>query len=226
MATEIAHIPLKEGKYPDDPDSGPGRTHRDLLDTLLQQPGVQRCYWGRQVENKDMLMWFVDWDSVDDHKKFMKSEEYKSFFDQFSTLMDGSPTLYHAHFTPHPPNSLKDTVAPVTEFITAYFPTDYSEEDQKTMDKNFQAMFKKFEGGKGLLAANGGWVEEEVTNVKSGEKARAYVGLAGWTSVQAHMDFRETQVFKDNISGLRGAKDLQGLHVVHVPCHEVTKGGI
>jgi len=74
LANTYIFRPLQEGKYPDDRTSVVGQTHVDLLETLLSQPGCQRCYWGREVENKDMLRWFVDWDSIDSHKKFIASE--------------------------------------------------------------------------------------------------------------------------------------------------------
>ena len=72
--TEIALLPLKEGKTPDDPTSAAGKVHTEALNTLLAQPGVQRVYWGRQVEDPLLLRWFVDWDDIKDHENFMNSE--------------------------------------------------------------------------------------------------------------------------------------------------------
>jgi len=72
--TEIALLPLVEGKYPDDANSGPGQTWKGLLDTLLSQKGVQKVYWGREIENPSTLRLFVDWDSLDGHKTFIASE--------------------------------------------------------------------------------------------------------------------------------------------------------
>lgn len=74
MATEIAIFPLRAGKRPDDASSGPGQVLKDTLDTLTEQPGFQRAYWGREVENPDTFRLFVDWDSVDAHIEFTKKE--------------------------------------------------------------------------------------------------------------------------------------------------------
>lgn len=74
MATEIAILRLQAGKRPDDASSGPGQIFKDALDTLTEQPGFQRAYWGREVENPDNLRLFVDWDSVDAHIDFTKKE--------------------------------------------------------------------------------------------------------------------------------------------------------
>lgn len=73
-ATEIAILPMKEGKTFDDITTADGQLHADLVKTLVAQPGCQRCYWGRQVEDKNILRWFVDWDSVESHQQFMNSE--------------------------------------------------------------------------------------------------------------------------------------------------------
>lgn len=74
MATEIAIFPLKDGKYPDDANSAPGQVFKDTMDVVSSQPGFQRAYWGREVENPANLRLFVDWDSVDKHTEFTKSE--------------------------------------------------------------------------------------------------------------------------------------------------------
>lgn len=82
--TEVALLPLQEGKHPEDPSSITGQVHAEALRVLLSQPGVQRVYWGRQVENPLLLRWFVDWDDLEDHKRFMKSRSVISSFRKVS----------------------------------------------------------------------------------------------------------------------------------------------
>lgn len=74
MATEIAIFPLHDGKYPDDANSAAGQVLKDTLNTLTEQPGFQRAYWGREVENPGTFRLFVDWDSVEKHTEFTKTE--------------------------------------------------------------------------------------------------------------------------------------------------------
>ncbi|KAK5459852.1 hypothetical protein LTS15_003981 [Exophiala xenobiotica] len=227
-ATEIVFIPLSEENYPDDFSSAPGKKFKDILATILAQDGVQRLSWGRQVENPGTLTMFIDWDSVDHHKKFMSTDAYGPFMQEVGSMVSGDLGMYHVHFDPHPPTkALVDTSAHVTEFITAYFPKGYSAEDQKTftdsMNKFVDVVGSTAEGFK---AAIGGFVEEELTDPKSSEPCLGYVALIGWTSVEAHLKYRETQAFKDNIHYLRGAKDLQNVAVFHVPAKEVQKGSL
>ena len=143
---------------------------------------------------------------------------YGAFMDDAVAQCEKPPHLYHVHFEPFPPSA---AFSNVTEFIQAYFPADYSAEDQKKMHEDM----KKFGG---LVKGNwdecsgtaGGWVAEEQDDPKSGDKAKVYVCLIGWTSVDSHMRFRETQTFKDHIHLLRGAKDLKNVVMVHVAAKE------
>lgn len=133
-------------------------------------------------------------------------------------MMDGAPNLYHAHFDPYPPTvAISDVGSMVTEFLTMYFPTDYSAADQAKLESDLKQFGEVVKGSSDdFKAAVGGWVVEELDDPKSSEKRKAYVLLIGWTSVQAHLSYRETQTFKDNIHLLRGAKDLKGVGVFQV----------
>jgi hypothetical protein len=72
--TEIAYLPLKTGNNPADANSPAGSIWQGTLSTVLDQDGAQRAYWSLEVENPSMLRLFVDWESIEHHKKFMGSE--------------------------------------------------------------------------------------------------------------------------------------------------------
>lgn len=115
--------------------------------------------------------------------------------------------MQHANFTPHPPTAALGTTSPVTEVLTCYFEKEDDGFDSK-VDQLFKVLSEKAEGFK---AASGGWVVEDVEY--KGKKGKAYVGVLGWESVEAHTKFRETQTFKDNIHLLR--EDPLGMEVHH-----------
>lgn len=73
MATEVALLHLRDD-LGNDPDLTTNEAYRDTLTTLKQQKGFQRVYWGKQLETLSILLFFVDWDSVEDHVIFTKSE--------------------------------------------------------------------------------------------------------------------------------------------------------
>ncbi|KAL6242877.1 hypothetical protein RBB50_009977 [Rhinocladiella similis] len=224
-ATEIAILPIQEGKTFDDITTADGQLHADLIKTLVSQPGCQRCYWGRQVEDKNILRWFVDWDSIESHKQFIDSDAYDPFLKRFSNLLGGDPKLYHAHFVPHPPRAvLSNTTTPTTEIVHMYFPTSYSDQDKKKVADDTKALIAVLEKEASTYRATaGGWVEEDVNIPGTEEKAKAFVLLIGWTSVEAHLAFRETKAFAENVHLLRDAKDLKKLEALHASLIEVTR---
>ena len=80
------------------------------------------------------------------------------------------------------------------------------------------------ENAKEYRGSSGGWSVDEVTIPGTSEKAKAYVTLIGWSSVEAHSAYREGQAFKDNIHYLREAKDLKKMTMVHAHLKEIHPG--
>ena len=133
------------------------------------------------------------------------------------SIVDGSLSLIHANFNPHPPSAaVSPTTSPVTEVFTAYF-HEHSDSYVGAVDKAFKTLKDKAEGCK---ATARGWVVEEVEDerVGKGKKGRAFVGCIGWESVEAHMRFRETEGFKKIIPLLR--EGTLGLEVHHTKFQE------
>ena len=142
-------------------------------------------------------------------------------------MLNGDPILYHASMAPHPPSgALSDTSSPATELLTLYFPASYSSEDQSTFESGMKKLVACVEeNSSDYTGSAGGWVIEERPLPKDSSKmAKVYTAAIGWKSVEAHLAFRNTQVFKDNIHHLRGAKDLQDVNVVHAHLLEVQPG--
>lgn len=63
-ATELATIPLVSGATIEDADSPAGKVWQSTLDTVSQQEGYQRSYWGREIENPSVLQLFVGKTSI------------------------------------------------------------------------------------------------------------------------------------------------------------------
>ncbi|MCJ1309021.1 hypothetical protein MMC25_002676 [Agyrium rufum] len=215
-ATEIAWIPLKEDSKFEDPTNEAAITLIQCKETLLAQPGCHNMMYGRQHENANMLMFFVEWDSVQSHLDFRETEIYKPFLSKILAISFGEIKLQHILYA-SPLKPLAD--APITEFIFAYFPPTYD-----TPEK-FDAAFDKFTkegvaGGAphGFLGAIRGWVHEEVEHkafAEQGGKGKCFVGTVGWTSLEAHMAVRETQAFKDGVGLIReGPVARELFHVV------------
>ena len=211
-ATEVATIPIKAGATIEDPHSSAGKIWVATLDTVSQQKGYQRAYYGRELEDPSLLQLFVDWDSYEAHQNFVNSSTYGPFVKHLMTIVDGDIDMRHANFHPHPPsNAVGSTSAPVTEVLTAYL--SEKNEDYAANSRKFGEMIKtKADSCKGVSS---GWIVEKVTHssLGDGEKGNAYINVIGWESKEKHMQFRETQDFKDNIHLLR--TNAKGLEVHH-----------
>ncbi|KAH6690233.1 hypothetical protein BKA61DRAFT_684526 [Leptodontidium sp. MPI-SDFR-AT-0119] len=203
--TEIAYITLK----PDIDISGSSdaaKAWKHVLTIIARQGGYQGSSYGRAIESPELLMWFIDWDSYDSHIKFTKAPAY----DDFRKIVDGIMTGVHYHhvaFKPFPPKI--PTSAPVIEFATFL---DTKPHFLDNVDKFMKAVGvpEKCYGG-----AWGDSVETDVgKHVDGSVKGKVTVLLIGWESKEAHMEFRETETFAENIGLLR--EGMGGVEMFHV----------
>ncbi|KAF2224480.1 hypothetical protein BDZ85DRAFT_295488 [Elsinoe ampelina] len=218
VATEIAILPLKSSFDPNDKTSDNGKAQTEGYKLISKAPGFQDSWYGATVENDKELLMIINWDSISSHISFTKSPEYPELGKYLSQTLGGAPSYIHFSFTSQ--SELKDALAqPVTENVTAYF---------SAVDKAFEEKLDQFRkvvegdaaGAKGFAY---GWGEEEVEHEKIGEgkKGRVLKLLIGWESVEAHMKFRETEVFKENVGLLRdGPVALTMSHVKARPQSE------
>lgn len=201
-ATEIATIPLQAGATIEDAETPAGKIWNATLDTISQQDGYQRCYYGRQVEAPTSLDLFVDWDSYEHHQTFTKSPVYGPFEKNLSAIMDGSVNMRHATLDPHPPsNAVGNTSAPVTELIFAYL--DGRDETYEANAKKFGEMLvSKSDACKGVST---GWVREQLAapHGDTSDKKDVFIILVGWESKEKHMEFRGSKDVQDNIHLIR-----------------------
>jgi heme-degrading monooxygenase HmoA len=91
--------------------------------------------------------------------------------------------------------------APIVEMLTLYFPSDV---DQAMVESTLITFIQTIvDNAKGFVGYTTGWVAEEVEHEKIEGKARAYAVAIGWESLEAHMAYRDTQTFKDDIVKVR-----------------------
>jgi hypothetical protein len=125
--------------------------------------------------------------------------------------MDGPVEISHVDFEPAGALS-KAVSAPVTEIATFYCEGEPGSEWMSNAAKAGDWLQREAAEA-GYLGIAYGITHEEVEY--KGVKGKAAVIAIGWKSVEAHMSFRETQTFKENIGLLRGeAKAIEMHHVV------------
>ncbi|KAI9760799.1 MAG: hypothetical protein M4579_001429 [Chaenotheca gracillima] len=224
--TEVARLPFAPGSTFEDPSTPTGQIwHEEFLAVLQRQPGYQRLYYGRQIESPNEVLLMIDWDSLDAHKAFMSSTDYDPFVKHLLSILDGDPQLHHAKLSPFPPTrTLSNSSNPVTEVVTFHFPASFSDSDAQDFDKAWAQTLKAFQdnAGPGLTGSGvSGWIVEEleIPNKTPTEKGKAFQLAFGWESVDAHMKFRETQAFKDNIERVR--EKVAGAWSCHASLKEI-----
>ncbi|KGO74138.1 Dimeric alpha-beta barrel [Penicillium italicum] len=93
--TEVAIIPLVKGADPRDENSEAAKILNNTNQLATEQPGYQRMVWGLCVKDPTVLVIIVDWDDLQSHLDFMTAPFYKPFMDNFYTIIDGTPVLFH-----------------------------------------------------------------------------------------------------------------------------------
>ncbi len=161
----------------------------------------------------------IDWDSQKCHLDWRKTDEFVPFSELIWTIIqEHNLEIFHVDFEPA---SKRRTVlsAPVTEMATFFFddepPADYLE-GAATFAQ--QCLETKVDGFVDLVA---GITYQDL--VREDIKGKAALVLIGWTSIDAHMKFRETQVHKDHIHLLRrDAKKTEVHHVAYRDIREIS----
>jgi quinol monooxygenase YgiN len=212
--TEIAIIPLTEGTRIGDPSNAGATVMSETATTLHQQPGFHSLHFGTQVETPSTLQMLITWDSRQSHEDFQASPAYQPFLQKFVSIMSGPADIHHVDFQSQ--EGLKKALAaPMTELATFYCDGKPGDEWLGNAAKAAEWLGREASGAGGYVAGASafGITHEEVEY--KGVKGKAAVIAIGWTSKEAHMSFRETQTFKENIGLLRGdAKAIEMHHVV------------
>ena len=122
--------------------------------------------------------------------------------------MTGQAEVFHVDFEPQ--RGLHEALsAPVTEVATFAFEGGPPEDAFQNIEKAAEALKK---GGATFHGWSYGTTHETVAN--EGFEGKNAVLVAGWESVEKHMEVRGSQAFKDNMRYLgNGAKGVEAHHV-------------
>ncbi|MCJ1317233.1 hypothetical protein MMC15_002556 [Xylographa vitiligo] len=217
MITEIVTFQLKgEATLPD--SSSPARkVIRDFLTLVLAALGARSAYYGQFIEKPEIVIMFIGWDSIDDHKSFMNSPNYETHINNLRTIINNDKplTILHVPFNPsdNPAPALgANSNVGVTEVVYFYFPSALTSGEKDVIMSSVDKMRPVMERSE-VLAVYDGWaVEEAVPNpgpqASEGEKSKVYINVCGWVDVEAHMRFTGTEDFGQNIHHLLGLKNI------------------
>lgn len=130
----------------------------------------------------------------------------------------------HVAVNPSPPSAL---LSPVTEVILTYFPSDVSTATKDAATAKLEDFAAKSrESCSDIQAVSHGWGVETDFPIRGGEKGQVgaiQVAFIGWTSIEAHMKFRETDLFKENVQSIRSMEGMLSRTVFHVSCQNMAR---
>ena len=90
MVIEIATISVRkdaEADFVKDFTSG--------VEILKRQPGCHGLRWGKRVEPDLAFVLEVEWNEIEDHFNFRKTEDYKTFGGFFRQYLSRAPEVVH-----------------------------------------------------------------------------------------------------------------------------------
>ncbi|KAI5456723.1 hypothetical protein BGZ63DRAFT_87966 [Mariannaea sp. PMI_226] len=221
--TEFACYAIRPGFNVLDETTNEGQTIARIIDSVLNQPGAHRVYYGMEVEDPSHMWLFLDWDSRDDHDKYRESGTHQEAIKELLPLFDFSKSLIkHVAPQPYPPRqALDNSNSPITEVLYAFFPADIDASGKDAVvariDEFVERALKTCPDFRGISY---GWSLEDDIPVRGDEEKQGVMLAAfiGWQSLEAHMKFRDTQQFKDSIGLLRTMPSLIKMGVFHVSC--------
>ncbi|PSR77019.1 hypothetical protein BD289DRAFT_161380 [Coniella lustricola] len=234
--TEIGGMRVRAGLDVQDDATPEAQIVRRAYEGITREPtGPYRIYWGLEIERPEYFWGLYDFASVEDHQKFAKEHAGPHVRD-LGKVFEHNPRDRDALFTRHiqlPATvyPLRSVHAPVTEIMYAFFPADISHEAK---DSATQALQEFIDRGLNECADVQGvdyaWSVE--TDVPVREKTKGdgqgddggkepqkgvllFAGI-GWPSIEAHLQFRETDAFKNSVGLLRAMEGLISITMFHV----------
>ncbi|CAM1509556.1 Fc.00g032950.m01.CDS01 [Cosmosporella sp. VM-42] len=221
--TEFSYFAAKAGVDLSDKSQPAYQALLLAVDTALSQPGAQRVYYGLEVENPSNVWLFLDWDRMEDHMNYRKTNTHGSMIETLASVLDFSKGLIkHVTVNPTPPIQVLDnSITPVTEVLSIYFHSDIDDSSKANavsrLEEFAETGLKTSPDFKGISY---GWSAEDDVPIRGEEDKTGsmLVAFIGWPSVEAHMKFRDTQEFKDSIGLLRNIPGLIKLGAFHVSC--------
>ncbi|KAI7775026.1 hypothetical protein LA080_007452 [Diaporthe eres] len=216
VVTEAGCSIVKPGIDVMDDSTPEGQILLSIWKGVTSQPtGPYRVFWGTEVENPANLWGFFDFASVEEHEKFAK-EFGKDIVKDFPKILCGHHFTKHLKLSPYPHTALR---APVTEVLLVWLPSDTSQEAYDAAAKQLQQFADVLAEEPVIQAVNVGRGVENDFPVRDGEEGRkgSLLNLMiGWPSIDAHMQFRETDTFKNNIHLLRGMEGVIKMTMFHI----------
>ncbi|KAJ3984641.1 hypothetical protein F5890DRAFT_1515551 [Lentinula detonsa] len=170
-----------------------------LKETVKAQKGFIRQYWGHQVENSQLFVWYIDWESPEHHENFTESEGYSAYttslgeifyFEKALPLTNSSFVVY----TKWSSDATAALKAPVTEIAFLTLPNGSPEEAKAATEEALGHVMTNVQAVGKAWGASIGWVSKTTPSDHKAAAEGHHIalhGVFGYASIDDHMRWRE-----------------------------------
>ncbi|KAK3075817.1 hypothetical protein LTR53_000519 [Teratosphaeriaceae sp. CCFEE 6253] len=174
-------------------DNPAGSSVEACVDRLREQTGYQRLTAGMQLEHPDALEALINY-GLTDREAWEAPQSQRELQQWLDRAQVDHGDAYHVDFSPFHDFELA-TASPVTEVARFYFNGPAPAHVLAGFTKFGEALNAQLVAGLRGVAA--GLTQEDVEY--EGVRGRAVMLVMGWLSVEDHVAFKETQLFKDAV---------------------------
>lgn len=126
---------------------------------VQSQKGYIRQFWGHQIEDPRIFVWYIQWQLLEDCKEFKQSDGHTRMIGDLEKVFDDSNGLSPTIFTQWTSDPAAALQAPVTEVAFFALPQNSGEAPRREIDEAMVAVIKEVTTvGKSLGGATG-WGE-------------------------------------------------------------------
>jgi hypothetical protein len=168
---------------------------------------------GRHIfPDKSIVQDTAEWEEMQDHIDFMNSTEFPEFYKMVTAPLGEPRRMFHIALNRSLFESGGPATSKVTEFVELYFPaSQVTTAFQEAFAEKWSAFEEIYtEGSKAVESVASGWVfeEQDYAKVKDG-KAKSFVVVRGWDSMEQYETAQKTERFEKAFGMML---DLHGEH--------------
>ncbi|KAL6404503.1 hypothetical protein AUP68_13896 [Ilyonectria robusta] len=125
LVTEFGYFITKPGVEAWDGNSVHNKALAKAATFAHSQPGAQRAYLSEELEDPHRVWIFLDWDTVDDHLKYVTTQGHNNKATLENTIAFTKGGFLHVVGEGRPLTlALSNTPSSVAQVLRAYFPSD------------------------------------------------------------------------------------------------------
>lgn len=200
--TEIVKFNAKPGIDSQAPYTNTDRTTEIVTDALKAAKCPEQYVFGTQVQDQSAAQITSEWKGIEDYASFPTDPKFSSFVGSVSSIYGEPREVYHVALNRSAFGVEGPATANVVEYAQSYFPASrITPEFEKQIEEDFLRFDKIVKkDAKGDLGLAFGWTLEELDHDDIEGKARGFVILRGWESMEHFEQLVKGEAFKEAVA--------------------------